>query len=231
MEAVFAALPRLSAPAQEEIAARTEPRGSRGRAWIWIMLLVAAVLIAAAVSLVFLAHTSHAPLPRTRPRAALVPPAPRLSAQAPAAAPPAQPLPALPSIAPAVAAPAPRNAAPRPKIESHKPLHRTVAPQPQQAAAPQSRHRAATPEPHSRCNAGATSAWCLQDAVAAADGRLRDAYTAAIRAGVDRKTLAGVRSDWSRLRRHANKEPVALIRGYGLLTQELRAEADRAGRR
>jgi hypothetical protein len=65
----------------------------------------------------------------------------------------------------------------------------------------------------------------------AADDHLRGAYATAIRAGVDRRTLEGVHSDWSRLRRRANKDPESLIRGYGLLTQQLRAEAQRASRR
>jgi hypothetical protein len=81
------------------------------------------------------------------------------------------------------------------------------------------------------CRATATSAWCLHGSVIAADDRLRGAYATAIRAGVDPGTLEGVRSDWSRLRRRANKDPEALIRGYGLLTQQLRAEAQRASRR
>jgi uncharacterized protein len=82
-----------------------------------------------------------------------------------------------------------------------------------------------------RCAVGATSAWCLHGAVVGADSRLRSAYAAAIRAGVGRRTLEGVRDDWSRLRRRANKDPEALIRGYGLLTQQLRTEAARVGRR
>jgi len=64
----------------------------------------------------------------------------------------------------------------------------------------------------------------------AADDRLRDAYDAAVRAGVDRRTLIDVRSDWKRLRGRANRDPQALIRGYALLTQELRVEAGRAER-
>jgi uncharacterized protein len=68
----------------------------------------------------------------------------------------------------------------------------------------------------------------LRGAVAAADGQLRDAYATAIRAGVSRRTLEDIRDDWSRLRRRANKDPQLLIRGYGDLAQELRAEARRA---
>jgi len=66
--------------------------------------------------------------------------------------------------------------------------------------------------------------------VVEADDRLRDAYDNAVRAGGDRKTLVGIRSDWKRLRGRANREPQALIRGYALLTQELHAEARRAAR-
>jgi hypothetical protein len=63
--------------------------------------------------------------------------------------------------------------------------------------------------------------------VTAADSRLREAYDDATRAGVNRKILVGIRSDWKHLRSRANKDPEALIRGYALLTQELRAEISR----
>ena len=56
---------------------------------------------------------------------------------------------------------------------------------------------------------------------------MRDAYDDAVRAGVPRDILVDVRSDWKRLRGRANRDPQALIRGYSLLTQELRAEIRR----
>lgn len=77
------------------------------------------------------------------------------------------------------------------------------------------------------CPRGAAAAWCLRGSVTAADSRLRDAYEDATRAGVNRKILVGIRSDWKHLRGRANKDPEALIRGYALLTQELRAEISR----
>lgn len=64
----------------------------------------------------------------------------------------------------------------------------------------------------------------------AADRELRGAYAAAERAGVDRRTLLDIRSDWKRLRGRANKDPQALIRGFGELAQELRAQTRRARR-
>jgi len=61
----------------------------------------------------------------------------------------------------------------------------------------------------------------------AADDELRDAYDAAVRAGLDRDLLVDIRSDWKRLRGRANRDPRALIRGYAELTQELRTETRR----
>ena len=75
-----------------------------------------------------------------------------------------------------------------------------------------------------RCPHGASAAWCLRGAVTAADDQLRDAYDEAVEAGVARPVLVGVRNDWARLRGRANRDPEALIRGYALLTQALRAE-------
>jgi uncharacterized protein len=65
----------------------------------------------------------------------------------------------------------------------------------------------------------------------AADDRLRTAYDRAAAAGVDRRIMVGIRSDWKELRGRANHDPQALIRGYALLTQELRAETGRMRRR
>ena len=80
------------------------------------------------------------------------------------------------------------------------------------------------------CPASATEAWCRRAEVAAADDRLRNAYDEAVRAGIDRDILVGVRNDWARLRGRANREPAALIRGYGELTGQLYAELRRSDR-
>lgn len=72
-----------------------------------------------------------------------------------------------------------------------------------------------------RCPAGATEAWCRRAEVVEADDRLREAYDEAVRAGIERDTLVEVRDDWARLRGRANRNPEALIRGYGVLTRQL----------
>ena len=77
------------------------------------------------------------------------------------------------------------------------------------------------------CPRFAAAAWCMRGAILRADSRLRDAYEAAVRAGVDRETLVDVRRDWKRLCGRADRDPQALIRGYALLTQALRAEMRR----
>lgn len=126
-------------------------------------------------------------------------------------------VPAVPILPPAI------NATPKPAVPSlpqarAKPI---MAPVPR-AAAPQAHHR--------RCARFASQAWCLHGTIAAADNELRKAYEAAVRAGVDRDTLVDIRHDWKRLRGRANRDPQALIRGYRLLSQQLRAEMRRRGR-
>jgi hypothetical protein len=83
---------------------------------------------------------------------------------------------------------------------------------------------------HEACPASATEAWCRRAEVAAADDRLRNAYDEAARAGIDRDVLVAVRNDWARLRRRANRDPAALIRGYRELTGQLYAERRGPGR-
>lgn len=78
-----------------------------------------------------------------------------------------------------------------------------------------------------RCPRFAAPAWCMRGTIMSADDELRDAYDAAVRAGVDRDILIDIRSDWKGLRSRANRDPQALVRGYALLTQELRAEIRR----
>lgn len=222
MEAIFAPLPVPTASSAPQ--PNTKPRArARGRAWIGIVLLVLVGLIAAAVSMVFLARTSRAPLPQRAPRPAVAHPAPApvLPASAlrqPVVAPPVNP----PPVAPAPAVTPPKAA---PHTTKSKTVHRSIAPRSRPAKRDT---RRAGPARKGRCDPGATSPWCLRGAVVEADSRLREAYDTAVRAGVNRKTLVGIRSDWKRLRGRANREPQALIRGYALLTQELHAEARRA---
>jgi len=208
LEAIFAPLPRM-APPGEPVASPPRPRPRGAGLGLWLALLGAVALAALVGSLAFLT-----PLARQAP----------LRDHAGAVIKPAPPLPAPLTIA-ATPQPAPQPPSPvadnRPKARparapEHKPALKTK--------------RAAAPVHRGRCPRFATEAWCLHGTVMAADDRLRDAYQAAVRAGVDRRTLVDVRSDWKRLRGRANRDPQALIRGYALLTQELRAETLRAGR-
>jgi hypothetical protein len=226
MEAIFAPLPLPTAPPVPPPSAKPRSR-AKGRAWIGIVLLVLMGLIAAAVSMVFLARTSRAPLPQRPPRSAATHHAPAPAPVVPASA-LRQPI-VAPLINPPPVAPAPAQTRPRaaPHTTKSKAIHRSIRPR----SRPVKRDtRRAAPARKGRCDPGATSPWCLRGAVVEADDRLRDAYDTAVRAGVDRKTLVGIRSDWKRLRGRANREPQALIRGYALLTQELHAEARRAAR-
>jgi hypothetical protein len=216
MEAIFAPLPRPDAPPSppSRYAAPAASR-RRGRAWLWVLVLALFGLLATAASMVFLARTSRAPLPQTRPRSAISHPAPAFAA-------PATPRPE----------PAPERSQPASASD------RGEATAPEETRRPKSRSehrergaRHAASSRKGRCAPGATSAWCLRGAVLQADDRLRDAYESAVSAGVDRETLVGIRSDWKRLRGRAKKDPQALIRGYALLTQELRAEVRRVGGR
>jgi hypothetical protein len=214
MEAIFAPLPRPDVPPSLASHSAT-PAASRrgGRAWLWVLLLALIGLIATAASMVFLARTSRAPLPQTRPRTAISHPAPAFAAPATP-----RPEPAPERSQPATASGGGEATAPE---ETRRPKSRS---EPRERAV-----RHATSPRKGRCTPGATSPWCLRGAVLQADDRLRDAYESAVSAGVDRETLVGIRSDWKRLRGRANKDPQALIRGYALLTQELRAEVRRAG--
>ena len=202
LEGIFAPLPRI-APAVETAATtrRTRPRGSGLR--LWLALLGTVALAALVGSLAFLMPVERQARSRDVIGAAITP-APQLPARDAIVAAPQ----------PAVALQPVPDAQPKTALR-HEAVHTRGA---------------ASPVRHSRCPRFATAAWCLHGTIMAADNRLRDAYQAAVRAGVDRRTLIDVRSDWKRLRGRANRDPQALIRGYALLTQELRAEASRAWR-
>lgn len=142
-------------------------------------------------------------VPVTHPR--IAPPPPKKAVSRPVAAPGPAPLP--------LAAP--------PQV---------IPPKPAPARTPPREHKSAAPPRHRSCPRFASEAWCLHGRITSADRELRGAYAAAVRAGVDRHTLIDIRSDWKRLRGRANHDPQALIRGYALLTQELRAEVRRTHR-
>lgn len=197
LNAIFASLPRAARAAEPPALAR--PAKSRGRGLRpWLLLLAAVALAALIGSLAFLMPIARQAPPHHRPP-------PR------AATPTAPPAPVLPPVPAAVRPPA-------------VPPRTETKPKP---AAPEVRRAARAPVRHARCSRFATEAWCLHGTIMAADDRLRDAYDAAVRAGVARDTLVDIRSDWKRLRGRANRDPQALIRGYALLTQELRAEIRR----
>ena len=164
----------------------------------WLVFLAAVTLAALVGSLVFLMPVAR----QTPPRHA---PPPRAT----------RPItPPAPKLPPATAENAPPTVPNKPRAEPK------LAAAPVRKEAPSTAHRA-------RCSRFATQAWCLRGTIRGADDQLRDAYNAAVRAGVPRDTLVDIRSDWKRLRGRANRDPQALIRGYGLLTQELRAEIRR----
>ena len=120
------------------------------------------------------------------------------------------------------------------------------APAPAQASAAASvsaagpHHKAGAPAAHARVHAlgsrpytGVKAPLCprgegCRAAVLDADRRLREAYAGAVRAGVSGKVLAAYRDRWAERREQAASRPASLVKSYGLLTQELRQEADEA---
>jgi len=213
LEAIFAPLPRL-APVSAGTDTASPKAGPRGRLPRWLLLLGIVALAALAGSLVFLTPVARqAPQPHRAMRVA-------------GSAPP-------PIVAPAPRVPPMIESAP--ETFSSARLHASTpapaaAPAPMPARAPARPRREARPAHPGRCPRFATEAWCLHGTIMRSDDELRDAYDAAVRAGVDRNLLVDIRSDWKRLRGRANDDPQALIRGYALLTQELHAETRRAQR-
>ena len=203
LNAIFASLPR-AVPVMEPVLP-TRTAAARGRGLRpWLVFLAAVALVALVGSLAFLMPVARQAPPRhmPAPRAArpVAPPAPLLPAAPAANSPPVLPPQAKPQT----------QARPEPK-----------------PAVPRVRREAPLRARHARCSRFATQAWCLRGTIMAADDELRDAYDAAVRAGVARETLVDIRSDWKELRGRANRDPQALIRGYALLSQELRAEIRR----
>jgi len=216
MTDIFAGLP----PAKSRAA-----RGGRGPAvwWPWglaVLLLVGLALIgrgwrpptAPVASPVPVASTPPSPAvpPEAAPPAPLPVPEPQAPPRPERAGPPsAKPRTAAPPT-PAVAHAARKRSAGRPGASGPA----AVA-----AATPAEAHDA--PTAVADCPAG-YAAWCLRDRTNAADRDLRQAYQAAIEAGVKGGTLRGVWRQWVRYRRLANSRPEELIRGYDGLTRRLR---------
>ena len=166
MERIFAPLPRLARPVAPT-APLSEPRRKRGLL-LWAVALILIALLVAATVLLNPPRQIQAQHPATP-----IHPAGRL---APAAASPVAPAPVVSSVP--TTEPITAQASPAAPV--------TIAP---------AEAKSATAEPRrGNCPAGATAAWCMHGAVMAADDRLRDAYAAAVRAGVDRTILVGVRN-------------------------------------
>jgi len=232
LEAIFAPLPRVDRPAPASPSGpASEATRPKARVGPWaIALAIITLLLAAALILV------TDPWRLARPAQNAVVP---VSRTVPHPRSPPVPVPAAPPSAPAPAASAPAATADETKATRELPSARNPV-----AATPRATSRPAPASDKPRnpsktageettapraasCPRGASAAWCLRGSVTAADSRLRDAYEDATRVGVNRKILVGIRSDWKHLRGRANKDPEALIRGYALLTQELRAEISR----
>jgi hypothetical protein len=64
-------------------------------------------------------------------------------------------------------------------------------------------------------------AWCSHRAVMAADGRLREAWRTAQRAGVPPPVLAAYRDRWEGLRHRALSDPDEVVAGYGEMASDL----------
>jgi hypothetical protein len=102
------------------------------------------------------------------------------------------------------------------------------------AAKPPALHRADAPKRRARSHAAPPrrdAACCAYADVQTADRRLRQAYSAAIRAGVSRPTLVSYRDRWAELRRRHAHEPRRLVTGYGALASDLHQATARALRR
>lgn len=205
MEAIFAPLPRPAATVGTDIPKPAARMQARGGGFRWWLALVAAVALAALIgSLAFLILSMRTPHSRQH------------TGTIPTPARGATPLASSLSIA----APAKNEVPPAPL-----PVAKARRPSAEREA-----RTSAQPAYYRHCPRRAHAAWCLRGSVLAADRELRSAYVAAERAGVDRRTLLDIRSDWKRLRGRANKDPQALIRGFAVLAQELRTETRRAGR-
>lgn len=100
-----------------------------------------------------------------------------------------------------------------------------IPPKPEHGAARKTRPQAAAPRAGANCSrlGGANLARCMRPEILAADQHLRDAYAAAIRAGVDRKTLSTYRKHWSRIRKKANSDPVYVTVSFRQMARQLDA--------
>jgi hypothetical protein len=225
LDAIFAPLPRVARP--EPLASSTPLSGTskpKGRVSPWVIalgvmtLLLAAALILIAAPWRFARPIERSTVPPPAPVQPAAPATPRTSTSAPVDA------------APDLAVATPQLKATRDRIPVRNPVSANSRPAQRpvlRKEEPRTTSKPAAEGSAAACPRGATAAWCLRGSVTAADSRLRDAYEDATRAGVNRKILVGIRSDWKHLRGRANKDPEALIRGYALLTQELRAEISR----
>jgi uncharacterized protein YecT (DUF1311 family) len=210
MEQIFRILPSVAAT-PEAVAIGSPEISERTRRW-WVALLFFVGLLLAAILLLPHATRMTRPLDKAEQPVPVRKPSPVVSRVAPAPTAP-------PAILPARTKPATHPDVSRPRHPKPDAAPKRTKPEARSA----SRQRAAAPAPSlAQCAAsGGSEAWCLRAESGAADDRLRDAYQAAVRAGVDRHMLVGINKKWVRLRKRALKDPKAMIGGYAALTEQL----------
>ncbi|GEM_PF-1711061 len=153
------------------------------------------------------------------------PAAPRaiaISAQAPA------PVALTGPVAQAAPSPAPKAGASRPAATRKPPTVPAKAAVAEPAPPAPRAIAVATPSvpavpPLPRCDGlqRKALAHCMYPRILAADQRLRDAFGAAARAGVDTRSLRDYRQRWTRLSKRADSDPDRVVVGYRELAGEL----------
>lgn len=104
----------------------------------------------------------------------------------------------------------------------------TLAPQPAAAPIAVAQPVAQVSAPVRRAARKAPVPCCSYAQMAAADRRLRRAYSGAVRAGAPRLLLVSYRDQWETLRRKGARDPRGLVTGYRRLASDLDRAAARA---
>ena len=240
MESIFGrsdsfpeAHPSTVSPAITPIISRSSPRRF-GRGWALAAVAIVGVL---GISIVLAQRDK----PQLSPKP-IAEPVPSLTVQAPRVTPgptsvQAATAPTVPTRA--ASEPATRNSAAvksRPKTKPAADSPKRKSTQRLAAKSAPTAHRpsdspSANPRASSPCDGmgGLDLARCMRPQVLDADRQLRTAYRDAVRSGVDRRTLAGYRRQWSKLRKQANSDPRSVTTGYRQMAEEL--DASRTARR